>query len=191
MKTPQQAPGPSQQELMEFIDGTLPAERSRELEQRIASSRRLQTEVRLLRAMHRAVQEDVPHRLSNAFTDSILQEIAPVRTGSLWIRLSENSSNLFAMVLVLSMIGIVVVSGPGKKQNESNLFTTAMESYSAVFDGLGEQISGWTKQAAQPMHQVTATSSGKFLFIGLTAFFLFIIVDEIVGKRYFHARLKR
>jgi hypothetical protein len=191
MKTPVHDSAPSRQELMEFIDGTLPAERSRELEQRIASSRSLQSEVRLLQALQRAVKEDVPFRLSSAFTESVLQRTAPARTDSLWIRLSENSSNLFAMVLVLSMIGIVIVSGPGKKQNDSNIFTTTMESYSALFDNIGQQVSGWTKQAAAPMHQVSATPSGKFLFIGLTAFFLFIIVDEIIGKRYFLARLKR
>lgn len=190
MKTPQQGRRPAQQELMEFVDGTLPPDRFREVEQLVSQSRRLQSEVRLLQAMRRTVYEDRSVTVSKKFTAGVMSEVLPVRQDSLWLRLAKNSSNLFAMVLVLSMIGIVLVSGPGKTQNNSNIFSKTMESYTAAYESAQQNISGWTKQFIQPVDHATSTPSGKFLLIGLAAFIIVVIADEVLGKRFFQARIR-
>jgi hypothetical protein len=186
-----QQPGlrPTPQELMEYIDGTLAPVRYREVEQLVAQSPRLRSEVTLLQAMRRVVREDTV-RPSGNFTAGVMNELLPVRKESLWFRLAKNSSNLFAMVLVLSMIGIVMVSGPGKTQRDADLFSTTVESYATAYNMAVQNVSAWMEQFVRPVNQVAATSSGKFLLIGLGVFFLFVVADELFGKRFFHARIK-
>ncbi|MFA6455708.1 MAG: hypothetical protein WCW40_02710 [Bacteroidota bacterium] len=190
MKTPHNGLQPTQQELMEFVDGTLPPARYREVEQLVGHSRRLQQEVALFQSMRKMVQMETVVVPSKKFTTHVMNEILPLKHESLWMRLAKNSSNLFAMILVLSMIGIVMVSGPGTTKNDANIVTKSIESYSTAYYSALETISGWTKQFTQPVHQVTATSSGKFFLMGLAAFFLVMIVDEVFGKKFFHTRMK-
>ncbi|MFA6470150.1 MAG: hypothetical protein WCW35_14740 [Bacteroidota bacterium] len=190
MKIPLSGLRPTQQELMEFVDGTLPPQRFREIEFHISNSTQLQNEIALIRAMRTTVHRETLVAPSKRFTEHVMNEILPLEHESLWMRLAKNSSNLFAMVLVLSMIGIVMVSGPGTAKNDTNIVTKSIDSYSAAYNSIMENISGWANQFIQPAQQVTTTSSGKFLLLGLAAFFLFMILDEIVGKKYFHARIK-
>ena len=119
-----------------------------------------------------------------------MKEVVPVKEESLWLRALKNSSNLFAMVLVLSMIGIVLVSSPASSSSGSNVLTKNMESYSIAYNSAIETIASWTKQYTHPVNQAAKTTSGKFFLIGLSAFFIFIIVDEFFSKRYFHPRIK-
>jgi len=180
---------PSQQELMEFADGTLSPVRYREVEQLVAQSHRLQSEVKLLRSLRRTIQQEA-EQPSKKFTENVMFELAPVRQETLWMKIAKNSSSLFAMVLVLSMIGIVFVAGPGKTQSESNLFTKTVESYATAYDTALQNIGVWMQKISQPVNHAASTPSGKFLFIGLAIFFVVVIVDEILGKRFFHARIK-
>lgn len=190
MKTPRQGQWPTQQELMEFVDGRLSPERFRDVERFIADSLRLQREVKLLQAMRRTVNETVIHLPGSSITTHVMSEILPHRQEALWMRIIKNSSNLFAMVLVLSMIGIVLVSGPGKGQNENNLFTKTIASYGTAYDAAVQTMKGWTKQYSQPVNQVVSLPFGKFIVIGLGVFLFIVVVDEFLGKRYFHVRIK-
>jgi hypothetical protein len=140
--------------------------------------------------MRRTVHEDRSVTVSQKFTAGVMNEVLPVRQDALWLRLAKNSSNLFAMVLVLSMIGIVLVSGPGKTQSNTNIFSKTMESYAAAYESAQQNISGWTKQFIRPEDHTTSTPSGKFLLMGLAAFIIVVIADEVLGKRFFQARIR-
>ncbi|MCK9409993.1 MAG: hypothetical protein WCX28_07390 [Bacteriovoracaceae bacterium] len=191
MNSPQHGLQPTQQELMEFVDGTLSLARYREVEQFVLQSRRLQSEVKLQQTMHRSIREDTTVQPSVSFTTDVMNEILPQRRYMFWVKLANNSSNFFAMILVLSMIGIVLVSGPGKTQNDSNILSKTVESYSTAYDASVQNMELWIQQITHPVNQAAASPSGKFFLIGLTAFCFVVIMDEIVGKRFFHARIKQ
>jgi hypothetical protein len=181
---------PTQQELMEYVDGTLVPQRFREIEILVSQSGHLQHEISLLKAMRRSVQQNMMVSPSKRFTANVMNELLPIKKETFWFQLAKNSSNLFAMILVLSMIGIVLSSGSGGTKNGSNFFTKGVESYSSAYNSVVESVSGWKKQYSQPVGELTKSPSGKFILIGLTAFFLFTIVDELIGKKFFHARIK-
>jgi len=181
---------PTLQELMEYVDGTLHPMRYQEIDVMVSKSSHLQKEIALLKAMQKTVRNDIAVSPSKRFVSNVMKEVVPVKEESLWLRALKNSSNLFAMVLVLSMIGIVLVSSPASSSSGSNVLTKNMESYSIAYNSAIETIASWTKQYTHPVNQAAKTTSGKFFLIGLSAFFIFIIVDEFFSKRYFHPRIK-
>ncbi len=180
---------PTIQELMEYLDGTLHPLRYQELDIVISKSPRLQKELALLKATQRIVRNDSAATPSRKFTAHVMKEILPVPQESFWMRILKNSSNLFAMVLVLSMIGMVLVWSPSSS-SENSLLSKSFESYSTTYNAALDSFASWTKQYMHPVNQAAKTSSGKFFLIGVFAFFIFVIVDEYFGKRNFSTRIK-
>ena len=181
---------PTLQELMEYVDGTLHPMRYQEIDVMISTSPRLQKEIALLKAMQRTVQNDVAAKPSKKFISNVMKDVLPLKEESIWERALKNSSNLFATILVLTMIGIVLVSSPTSSGGGSNVLTKKLESYNVAYNSVIETIALWIKQYVHPVNQAAKTASGKFFLIGLSAFFVFMIVDEFFSKRYFHPRIK-
>lgn len=190
MKTPQTNSTVSEQELMEYVDGLLPPSRRREVETAIAHSQLLQREVSVLRAINTTVQQETIVSPSKNFTTNLLKDIIPVQKESLLFRVVKNSSSVFAMVLVLSFIGILLSFDSNSISNGSSPIAKSFESYSVAYHSMVESISTVQKQITQPVNDASKTFSGKFLLFGLAGLIVFIVVDEVFGKRYFQARIK-
>lgn len=182
---------PAYHELMEYCDGRTSPERAREIEQLIAGSRRLQQEVQLLRSLQHSVQRDVPSPVPARLKRNIMAAVLPQPNETWWYRAARSSSGLFAMALVLAMIGIAVSSGPGAEQHDPSLLSSAFDSYRTVYDGAAERLSAWSVRSLQPVHHAASSPIGRFLLIGLAVFVLFIVVDELIGKRLFHRTVRR
>lgn len=179
------------QELMEYCDGRMTTDRAREMEQRIAGSPRLQQEVRLIRSLERSVRAEMSAPVPARLRRNVLAAILPARQESFWFRVARNSSGLFAMAIVLTMVGIVIASGPGTGTREHTLIPSAIQSYRTLYDGAVDRIAEWSSRSLQPVSHTVNSPFGKFLLVGLSIFILFIVLDEVVGKRYFHGTLKR
>ena len=181
---------PTRYELMEFVDGTLMPQRYREIDMLVSQSRHLQNEVALLQKMRISVSQNSVVPASKAFTEQVMNEIHPSPKESLLFRMIKNSSNLFAMAIVLSLITIVLVSGPGVPKSESTVIAKNLESIRTKYSAITESFSQLAHQFSLPVDQIAKSSSGKFLILGIGAFLIFVIVDEMLGKKYFNARLK-
>jgi hypothetical protein len=156
----------------------------------ISKSSGLQKEILLLKAIQKTVRNDIAASPTRKFTVHVMNEILPVQQETFLLRAIKNSSNIFAMVLVLSMIGIALVSNPSSSTGSTSALSKKIESYSATYNTVIEAISNWIKQYTHPVNQAVNTTSGKFFIIGLFAFFVFTIIDEFFGNRYFHSRIK-
>ncbi len=178
---------PTQQELMEYVDGALDPQRFLEIDQLAVASARLRNEIALLKKMRQSVAADVISPRAG-FTAKVMSEIDPVVRTSVWYRLANNSSNIFAMTLVLSMIGIVLFAGPGTSHGERSIITNVMDSYSSAVSSVMDALGSRTKEVSQPITKLGQSSSGKLLFIATGIFFLFAVLDETLGKRYFRIR---
>lgn len=181
---------PTQQELIDFIDGILPPHRHGEVERIVSSSPQLQKEVAMFRAIHRTIGQGVLDSPSHKFTSNVLNELLPVKKESMWFRIIKNSSNIFAMLLVLSIIGIAIIVGPSENQRDASLLTRSLESYSVAYNGALQNFSNLSNQFMQPVNHAANTTSGKFFLLGLVIFIIFIVVDDTIGKRYFHTSFK-
>lgn len=182
---------PTYRELMEYCDGGMDPVRAREIEQLVAGSSRLQREVRLIRSLERSVREDVPAPVPVRLRRNVLNAIHPSRQESFWFRIARNSSGLFAMALVLAMIGLAVSSGPEAELRDPSLLSTTIDSYRTVYDGAVAHLSAWSVRSLQPINHAASSPFGRFLLIGLAVFVLFIVVDDVIGKRLFHKTVRR
>ena len=181
---------PTHEELMEFVDGTLPSERQREIESLAEVSSSLQKEIALLRAIGRAVQTERTPLPSQHFTKNVMKEILPAQRESFMFRLLKNSSNVFAMILVLSLIGIVLFASPGSSTTAANPLSRQLDTFTTMYDAMTKYIAESTKHYTQPLNEASKTTSGKVFFIALVIFSLFVAIDQIFGKKSFHARMK-
>lgn len=182
---------PAYRELMEYCDGRTSPERTREIEQLIAGSRRLQQEVQLLRSLQHSVQKDVPSPVPVRLKRNIMTAVLSEPNEAWWYRAARSSSGLFAMALVLAMIGIAVSSGAGAEQRDPSMLSTTIDSYRTVYDGAVDHLSAWSVRSLQPINHAASSPFGRFLLIGLAVFVLFIVVDEVIGKRLFHRTVRR
>lgn len=173
---------PTLQELMEYVDGTLEPARMRDVERMVARSKHLRKEIELLTAMRTAVNRERIEP-SGTFTSGIMKSILPHRHESFWFRLVKNSSNVFAMVVVLSLIGVVLVSSTAPSSSGANQLTTVFNSLSGSYNSTVSQISSFVQEYTRPFDGAMKTTSGKMLFIGLFIFSLLAILDEFFGKR--------
>ncbi|MFZ4619298.1 MAG: hypothetical protein ACOYNS_01970 [Bacteroidota bacterium] len=181
---------PTQQELMEYVDGTLDPQRFLEIDHICTNSRKLQREVALLRMMRLSVSRTIIPANRN-FAADILSEVDPKRRTSFWYRMADNSSNIFAMVMVLSLVGMVILSVPGAAHTEKSAIAKTMDSYSSVISSTIDGVNNWTKHYAGPVHRINETFSGKLMLIAFGILFLFAAFDEVIGKRFFRVTNKR
>ncbi|MEW5798205.1 MAG: hypothetical protein AB1728_04275 [Bacteroidota bacterium] len=173
---------PTMQELMEYVDGVLEPSRHREIENMIAGSKSLQKEIRMLTAMRAVVNRE---RIAppKKFTSEIMNDILPQRQESIWFRLAKNSSNVFAMVVVLTLIVMALVSSSPPSSSTMNQLNTVFNSFSSSFNSTFSQILSLVQEYTRPIDGAMKTILGKMLFIGLFIFSLLVILDELFGKR--------
>lgn len=173
---------PTLQELMEYLDGTLEPSRYREVESMITRSRNLQKEIEMLTAARTVVRTEriAP---SKKFTAEIMNEIMPQQHESLWFRLAKNSSNVFAMAVVLTLIAIVLVSSSPASSSTANQISAAFNSVSESYNSAFGRVALFVQEYARPFDVIVKTPSGKMLFIALFIFALYAVIDELFGKR--------
>ncbi len=181
---------PTQQELMDFVDGTLPPSRHREVSTMASNSRHLQLEISILRAVRKTIRHGDIHSPSKSFTPSVMRTILPPVRESLWLRLIKNSSNMFAMIMVLSIIVFAVSMNPEGGNSSSRFISSGIESFTSYQTAASDYVSQWTKTATLPVQTMAKTTAAKILVIGMAAFFLFFVMDELFGKKFSHSRFK-
>ena len=169
-------------ELMEYVDGTLEPSRYREVESMIARSKGLRKEIEMLKAIRGVVNRE---RLmpSRTFTSEIMNDITPRRQESFLFRVVKNSSNVFAMGVVLTLIAMALVSSSSSSSPAVNQLNTVFNSFSDSYNSAFGQVSTFIQEYVRPIDGAMKTTSGKMLFIGLFIFSLLAILDELFGKR--------
>jgi len=188
MRNPLRGRRPTHQELMEFVDGALLPHRQKEVEFLIKNSALLQKEIALLKAIKKVVQTEMTISPSRSFTNSVMKEILPAHKESFVFRLLKNSSNVFAMVLVLSLIAFILVSP--SSSSTTNPISQSLDSFSLLYGTIVKQLLNWTSQFSHPLNEAAKTSSGKLIFLALIIFSLFVVVDEIIKRKFFQMKMK-
>ncbi len=174
---------PTHQEMTEYVDGAIDPQRFLEIDQLAKRSSALRNEIALLKKMRESIGGQIIATGRN-FNHDVMSQIVPQEHGSLWYRLASSSSKVFAMTLVLSLIGIVLFSGPAARQHDRTMVTRAMEVYSSAVTTVLGSIHSMTKGYSQPITQLGQGGTGKFLLMAVGIFFLFAAADEVIGKRY-------
>ena len=173
---------PTYQELISYVDGILDPVRRREIEKLIAHSSSLQKEIDILKAMHTVIRQDrvtVSHR----FTDKVMNDVLPQGREALWYRLVKNSSNVFALVIVLSMIVFTLMVTSADAPSSQSLYARQLEAFSSSYNHFALEFTGRLKQVLKPIGNASETFSGKMVALGTLIFFFYVVIDGALERR--------
>lgn len=173
---------PTYQELMQYVDGTLETERRHEMERVIARSSSLRKEIEILEAMKTAVMEDrvvAPRR----FTEMVMSDIVPQRHEAWWYRIVRNSSNVFALIIVLTMIIFTLTQTSGGDHLSQSVYTRQWESLSPSYTQFAREFTGSMNRVLNPIGEASGTTAGKLVALGATIFFFYVFIDGVLQRR--------
>jgi hypothetical protein len=178
---------PATKELYDFVDGVLPENRRKEIEQAVMENPSLQKEIRLLRSFRTVIgSKQMEEKLSSRFTKNVMDEILPAKQESVLFRILKNSSGIFAMVAVISIIVFSTKFVPeDSSQSRFNIITQSIDSFGSLYHSTTTALSQQTKEYTQPINSIAEKGFGKIFIIGIIVLAFIGLMDDLFGKRYF------
>lgn len=178
---------PARKELYDYIDGTLTEERRIEIEILAAGNPKLKNEIRLLRQLHALLRSDemlepVPGR----FVRQTMSLILPPAKEPFFTVILKNSSNVFALIMVLSMIIISFqfFSTSSARQPAGTMYES-VQLFESAYETASNYLSALTEEYVRPLNGTAAHGFGKFVFTGIAALLGLGLLDELIRKKYF------
>lgn len=176
---------PTHQELFEYVDGMLSEERRQEIERMASQYPALQKELESLRRLDTALKSDtILEPAPSHFTADVMKEILPDKTESLLFSVLKNSSNVFAMGIVVGLIVISFAIVPDRSvASSSNIITQSMNAFTNIYQSAGNIFSQNAKEYVQPVNTFADKGMGKLMVIGLGVLFGFGLLDDFLRKK--------
>jgi hypothetical protein len=180
-----QMKNPTHQELFDYIDGTLPEVRRREIDRMASQYPALRKEIESLTLLDSVIRSgEILERTSSHFTADVMKDVLPGKSESLLFSVLKNSSNVFAMVIVVALIVISFTLVPNHSvASSSNIISQSMNTFTNLYQSAGNLFSQNTKEYVQPVNTFADKGIGKLLFIGLGVLFGFGLLDDFLRKK--------
>lgn len=178
---------PARKELYDYIDGTLTEERRIEIETLAAGNPQLEKEIQLLRRLHALLRSDeMLEPVPNRFVRQTMSLILPPSKESFLDVVLKNSSNVFALIMVLSMMVIAFqfFSTSSARQPAGTLFES-VQLFESAYETASNYLSLMTEEYMRPLNGTAAHGFGKFVFTGIAALLGLGLLDELIRKKYF------
>ncbi|MHB1049540.1 MAG: anti-sigma factor family protein [Bacteroidota bacterium] len=173
---------PTYQELLSYVDGMLDPERRREIEHLITLSSSLRKEIEIIAAMNTAIRQErvtVSHR----FTDKVMSDVLPRSRETLWYRMVKNSSNVVALVIVISIIIFSLMYTSADTPASQSVYIRQLETLSSSYNQFAQEFTERLQQVLTPIGNASATSSGKLVALGTLIFFFYVVIDGALERR--------
>jgi hypothetical protein len=181
-------------QILQFTDGTLDYVSQAQCTKHLAICERCRKEIDLHKAISRIARHQPPIQPASGFVERVMAHVVPQRQKSWKTRLVDNLGNVFAMAMVLAVLGYAV-SNPSlfhiQAQQESTTTTiipqTVSDTYTKFIQSIGRQAGDATKQV------FTSSSRESNNIVSLTILSILILgaLDQLVLKRYMGVRMKR
>ena len=182
---------PTQNEIQQYCDGTLEKQRKVEIDLLIKINSEIAQEVAIFNAVKKVSKNVLAVRTSNNFTKNVMGSILPVKNESLLLRILNNSSNVFAMFLVVSTIISVFLISP--KQTGEKIVLPGAEQYHTIITSYNKVVDAFSihsKEIFQPVNSVTGSGTKKMMLTALIIFVCYIILDNAWNKKIFSSRFR-
>lgn len=178
-------------QVMQFIDGTLDYASQAQCTNHLAVCERCRKEVELQKVIAKAARRQPVVHTSSGFLRKIMTRVVPQREKTWKTRLIDNLGNVFAMAMVLAVLGYAITNPALFKVQEQSsqqsfVSQTFTDTYTKIIQSFSERANAATKQV------VNSTGAGSNMTILLSVLSLFILValDQFVLKRYMGIKMK-
>jgi hypothetical protein len=179
---------PARNELYDYIDGTMTEERRIEIEALAAGNPKLRNEINLLRQLQTLLRSDeMLEPVSSRFVRQTMGAILPPAKESFVNVVLKNSSNVFALIMVLSMmiIAFQFFSTPSPRHSSGTLHES-VQVFESAYETATNYLSSFTGEYLKPLDSAAANGFGKILFTGIAALLGLGLIDDLIRKKYFH-----
>ncbi len=153
----------------------------------VADCRRCAREVAIQRSLARATKDAPVVKTSAAFTRKIMESVDPGSRQTWLFRLLGGTGNVFAMVLVLAIIGYALVFSPGTSGASSE--PSAMSKLLTEYYGQLQQVLVQASSTTKGIIASKAPAEESKIFIMMIASVLvLLLLDRFVLGRFLRTR---
>ena len=153
----------------------------------VADCRRCAREVAIQRSLARAAKEAPVVKTSASFTRKIMESVDPGSRQTRLFRVLGGTGNVFAMVLVLAIVGYALVLSPGTSgaTSEPSAMSKLLTEYYGQLQQVLVQASGTMKGTIAS--QAPAQESKIFIMM-IASILILLLLDRFVLGRFLHMR---
>ncbi len=181
----------SQDKLMQYVDGTLSYDEQQEVEQLLTLSDEARREIALYRSLYIAAKKQEFIMPSNTFVNDVMTRVMPNANESWLFTILRNSSNVFAMIVVLSSIAFFLLNGASaQKQPEQSALAQQVRTIVEAYDTAVRSIPFPTIHFVSSVSNYTNHITGKIFWIGIGTFLFLVGIDKLRERFDFRVRIK-
>lgn len=178
-------------QILEFTDATLDYAAQAQCTSHLAVCARCRREVDLQKLVSKVSRQQPVVTTSSGFVHRVMARIVPQPQKAWKTRVIDNLGNVFAMAMVLAVLGYAVTNPSlfrvqEQSSRQSFIPQSVTDAYAKVVQSFSQRANDATKQ------MVSSTGYENAKIISLTIFSLLILValDQFVLKRYLGMKMK-
>lgn len=179
-------------QILQFADGTLDYAAQAQCTKHLAICERCRREIEFQKVVGKIARHQVPVQPSSGFVQRVMAQIVPQTRKSWKTRLVDNLGNVFAMAMVLAILGYAI-SNPSLVQLQQQSTTQAIipQSVSDAYTKFLQTVSQRASEATQQVAKSTGKENNNIVALTILSLVILGALDQFVLKRYMGLRLKR
>ena len=178
-------------QILQFVDGTLDYASQAQCTNHLAVCGRCRKEVELQKVIAKASRHQPVIQTSAGFVRRVMTHIVPRQEKTWKTRMIDNLGNVFAMAMVLAVVGYAVTN-PSifKVQEQSTQQSIIPQTVSDTYAKIVRSFSQRANAATQQVLTTTGNESNKMISLTVLSLFILIALDQFVLKRYMGMKMK-
>ncbi len=178
-------------QIQQMADGTLDYAAQAQCTSHLAVCERCRKEIEFQKAITRVARHQPVVNTSAGFVTNVMHRIVPGLQKSWKTRLVDNLGNIFAMCLVLAILGYAISTpslfqSPDQPAEQSIVPPVVSETYSKVVDAFSARAQEATSQLAG----TKGNDGTKMVSLMVVSLLLLAAIDQFVIKRFVGMRMK-
>ena len=178
-------------QILQMVDGTLDYASQAQYTSHLAVCERCRKEIEFQKAVAKASRRQPVVNTSAGFVRNVMHRIVPEQQKSWKTRLVDNLGNIFAMCLVLAILGYAITTPslfqePEQSSQQSIVPPVVSETYTKIIDA-------FSTRAQEATSQLTGTKGNdgtRMVSLMVVSLLLLAAIDQFVIKRFVGMKMK-
>lgn len=175
-------------QILHFVDGAADYATQAQCTNHLAVCERCRKEVEIQKNLSKSARKN-PYATSLRFTERVMTRVAPQPGFSWTTKILNNVANVFAMMLVLGVLGYAISSTSSFKLEGSPEFSSLSKSFTDSYTKLKESVQQRTNDLTVKVQPVSSSRSQRFVIFALFALITLGVVDRFLLRQLTKTKL--
>jgi hypothetical protein len=178
-------------QILQLVDGTLDYASQAQCTSHLAVCEQCRKEVGLQKAISKVAHHQPLIRTSAGFVQTVMRRVVPAHQKSWKTKVVDNLGNIFAMAMVLTVLGYAI-SSPSlfKMQEEPSQPSVVTQTISDTYAKFVQTFSQRANDATQKLVSSSSTEGSKIVSMTLISLLILAGLDQFVFKRITGIKMK-